>query len=104
MQTSLQITTESPEEATLLIEILAELRSAKKQYPIWPKDPVKRAAIVMEEAGEVVREANHIDEGKGNPKALRMELIQTAAMCIRMANLMDAEKQNCRMAGVVVTD
>jgi len=92
MQTKLTITTESPEAATALIEILAEMNRAIKKHPVWPMSPVERAAIVVEEAGEVIREANHIREGAGDVQALRMELIQTAGTCIRMINLMDAEK------------
>ncbi len=93
MDTTLKITTQSPEEATALIEILTEMRSAMIKHPIWPADAVSRAAIVLEEAGEVIREANHIREGNGSSKALRLELIQTAGTCIRMINLMDAEKR-----------
>jgi NTP pyrophosphatase (non-canonical NTP hydrolase) len=92
MKTTLKITTNSPEEATVIIQILAEIESATQKHPVWPNDAVSRAAIVAEEAGEVIREANHIREGIGNKQALRTELIQTAGTCIRMINLMDKEK------------
>ncbi len=91
-KTTLTITTTSPEEATLIIEILNEMEAAKNKHPIWPTCPVHRASIVAEEAGEVVREANHIREGHGDIKALRTELIQTAGTCIRMLNIMEQEK------------
>lgn len=94
MTTELRITTKTPEEATVIIEILQEMKKAIAKHPVWPNDAVSRAAIVSEEAGEVIREANHIREGHGNPKALRLELIQTAGVCIRMINIMDNEKDN----------
>ena len=90
--TKLTITTKSPEQASALIEILMEMKRATEKHPEWPTCPVHRAAILSEEAGEVIREANHIREGHGDLKALRMELIQTAGTCIRMINIMDAEK------------
>jgi NTP pyrophosphatase (non-canonical NTP hydrolase) len=92
MQTTLKISCQSPEEATIIIEILNEIRHAVVKHPTWPRDAVSRAAIVAEEAGEVIREANHIREGHGDVKALRLELIQTAGTCIRMLNIMDSEK------------
>lgn len=91
--TKLIIDTDSAGEAALLIEILAEIARAKAKHPLWPDDHVSRAAIIAEEAGEVIREANHLREGHGNVKNLRLELIQTAATCIRMANLMDTENE-----------
>lgn len=89
--TQLTITTNTPEEATLLVEILTEIRRAKEKHPIWSTCNVKRAAIVIEEAGEVIREANHLDEGHGDVRLLRNELIQTAGTCIRFLTLIDAE-------------
>ncbi len=94
MDYTLKITVQSPEEAMVLIEILEEIKKATAKHPVWPPDAVSRAAIVSEEAGEVIREANHIREGHGDPKALRLELIQTAGTCIRMINIMDTEKSN----------
>jgi NTP pyrophosphatase (non-canonical NTP hydrolase) len=94
METTLKITCQSPEQATVFIEILNEIQKAVKKHPTWPRDAVSRAAIVAEEAGEVIREANHIREGHGDRNALRLELIQTAGVCIRMINVMDAEKSN----------
>lgn len=91
MESTLKITTNSPEEATVLIEILSEIKRASEKHPIWPVSPVERAAIVAEEAGEVIREANHIREGIGSAYALRAELIQTAGVCIRMINIMDKD-------------
>lgn len=91
MQTELKIIVNSPEEATVIIEILSELSRAISKHPTWPISPVERAAIVSEEAGEVIREANHLREGHGDIKLLRSELIQTAGVCIRMLNIMNTE-------------
>ena len=68
----------------ILFEILNELERAEINHPLWPKCNIKRSAIMLEEAGEVIREANCIDEGKGSIENLKIELTQTAAMCIRM--------------------
>ena len=91
---NLKITIETPEDAVLLIAIFDEMKIAKAKHPIWPEDVVSQAAIVMEEAGEVIREANHIREGHGNFNDLRKELIQTAGTCIRMLKVMNESRQN----------
>lgn len=76
----------------LQADIILEANLAAHKHPVWSKDPVKRAAIISEEAGEVIREALHIDEGHGDIKLLEKELIQTAATCMRMLYLMATEK------------
>ena len=69
--------------------IKGELKRAKKLYPIWPRDKIHAAAIVAEEAGELVRAANdherpgeNKDEGDTRIR-MQIEAIQTAAMCLR---------------------
>lgn len=65
-------------------EISAELDRAKKKHPDFPSGIVRQVSIMAEEAGEAIREANRIeDDGNGDLAALRTELIQTAAMCVR---------------------
>lgn len=65
-------------------EIEAELDRAKELHPDFPESIVRMVSIMAEEAGEAIREANRIeDDGTGDPAALRTELIQTAAMCVR---------------------
>lgn len=91
--TTVKITTESPEMATLLIEILMEVEQAKLKHPYWPDDNVKRAAIILEEAGEIIREANSLDEGKGDYMNLRTEIIQTAGTCLRMLNYLNEDQK-----------
>lgn len=75
----------------ILFAILAELDSAKAKHPEFPTCNVKRAAIMIEGGGEVIREANSLDEDKGDLNNLRIELIQTAAMCLRMLEAMQNE-------------
>lgn len=92
METTITLTGGSLGEASVLIEVLSEIASAKTKHPEWPADHVSRAAIVSEEAGEVIREANHLREGKGDVRLLRSELIQTAGVCLRMIAIMDTEQ------------
>lgn len=68
----------------ILNEIQNELERAKELHPDFPESIVRMVAIMAEEAGEAIREANRIeDDGNGDVEALRIELIQTAAMCVR---------------------
>lgn len=68
-----------------LVDIITEVAFAEKKHPKWPKDEVYAAAIVMEEAGELMRAAVQLKIDKtGSKEELRKEAIQTAAMCIRL--------------------
>jgi len=71
----------SPNEA---LEILfRELRFAEKKHPGWPEDPVHAVAILVEEAGEAMKEALDVHyRGKENGDLIK-ELAQTGAMAIR---------------------
>jgi len=61
-----------------------EVERARKKHPTWPKDdPLFAAAIVMEEAGELMRAAVQFRGEGGQLGACDEEAIQTAAMCIR---------------------
>lgn len=68
-----------------------ELRKAKKAYPQWPDHIVSRAAIVSEEAGELLQAALESKYEKGKKgrnsneqvEQMRKEAVQTAAMAIR---------------------
>lgn len=74
---------------TALGEVLTELQRASKLYPNWPTDPVHAAAIVGEEAGELLQAAldhtyadlNHL--GPNTDKRLKTESVQTCAMALR---------------------
>lgn len=74
-------------------EMLVELKRARNIHPDWPLDPVHQVAILMEEAGEAMREANDmVHKGADVGPALRNELIQTGAMAIRCLINMEAPK------------
>lgn len=68
-----------------------EMARAKKKHPVWPQHIVSRAAIVSEEAGELVREALLIKyETPDSPadqeaqlERLKLEAVQTAVTAIR---------------------
>lgn len=84
----------------LLNVITSEVERAEILYPIWPAlqrrgDHVWAAAILCEEAGEVLKAAlNWQAHGKGNVDEMRDEAIQTAAMAIRfLLNLDAVERQ-----------
>lgn len=63
---------------------------AKHPDETWPKDVVHMTAIMMEEAGEAVQAANDVAHANASLEPLRLELVQTAAMCIRcLVNLED---------------
>lgn len=89
--TNLQLNVPSADLAATIICIFEEMNRAKAKHPQWPTDNVKRAAIVLEEAGEVIREANQLDEGKGSLTDLRNELIQCAGTCLRMLDVLNED-------------
>ncbi len=63
--------------------IKKELKRAKSIHPNWPKDPIHQAAIITEEAGEVLQAANNYVYHTASQDKIREEVIQTAAMCLR---------------------
>ena len=74
------------DETYNLIDIVYEVYRAEAKHPQWPDDVIHAVAIVAEESGEAVRAAlNHVYHG-GSIDEVRIELVQTAAMCIRMLN------------------
>lgn len=82
---------EIPSEIPLIQEILFELRRAESIHPVWPNDPIYAAAIIGEEAGEVIKAVNNAVTGKkdGKDSDYRTEAIQCAAMCIRFLKNLD---------------
>ena len=70
-------------------EILKELERAETIHPFYPIDPFKQLAIMQEEAGEVTKAVLDWQDGKDTVKHVREELIQTAAMCMRMLKNLD---------------
>ena len=84
----------------IIQDILAELCRAEHLHPVWPAqgqrgDHVWAAAIVAEEAGEVLQAAlNYQAHGKGSVGHIRRELVQTGAMALRcLINLDAVERQ-----------
>ena len=70
--------------------MLHELKHCRVNHPddSWPWksfDFVHQCSVMMEEAGEAVREANTLrGNSKGNLLSLYNELAQTGAMCLRI--------------------
>lgn len=73
----------------IIADILHELKVAKKKHPNWPDHVVAQAAIVGEEAGELLQAAlqakyePNSKEPSEHLEHMRKEAIQTAAMAIR---------------------
>lgn len=68
----------------IIADILTELVEAEAKHPVWPADPMYMDQIVNEEKGEVTRAVvQYVLEG-GEREPIEMELVQTAATCIRM--------------------
>lgn len=71
--------------------IRAELERAMQLHPKWPTDPVRAAAIVSEEAGELVKAVNDYESRKtDDASADYREAIQTAATAIRFCVAWDS--------------
>lgn len=71
-------------DSKITTEILTEFHKAKTKHPTWPTCLFRMDAIVGEEKGEVTRAVVQYDMEGGKLEEIRKELIQTAAMCIRM--------------------
>ena len=82
----------SKEEAVKLI--LSELERAEAQHSKWPTDPIHRAAILAEEAGEAVQASIDLTYCNGSIEDFKKELIQTGAMAIRNLINMHSHKIN----------
>ena len=66
-----------------LAQIFSEVERAEKLHPDWPTSPIHQAAIVTEEAGELLQASLNHNEHKGSKKAMITEAIHTAASVIR---------------------
>lgn len=65
-------------------EILKELQRAETIHPSYPTDMFKQLAIMQKEAGEVTKAVLDCQSGKDTVEHVVVELVQTAAMCMRM--------------------
>ncbi len=63
--------------------ISVELEAARSKFPEHPADLVHCAAIVGEEAGELLQAALQFEYGQGPPAAMLNEAIQVAVTAIR---------------------
>jgi hypothetical protein len=63
--------------------ILSELSRAEEKHPEWPADVVHAAAILNEEAGELIQAALDFHCGKGDKLRLIEEATQCGAMALR---------------------
>ncbi len=70
--------------AEILKKIEEELARAKSIHPHFPDNVVEAVAVMAEEAGEAARAANDCRWKKHKTDNLIEELIQTAAMCVRV--------------------
>ena len=66
------------------IAIERELKYAEKKHPDFAKDLVHKTAVLAEEAGEAVRAALMHEYEDGSIEDVKLELLQTAAVCIRI--------------------
>jgi hypothetical protein len=64
--------------------VLAELARARKKHPKWPADKIHQAAIVAEEAGELVQAALDARYSGGSQSTIDTEAMHTAATAIRL--------------------
>lgn len=73
-------------------DINEELFKAIQKFPTWPTDPIHAASVVMEEAGELVKEVNQLtyEPHKSSHESVRKEALQLAAMSFRF--LLSLEK------------
>ena len=69
-----------------------ELERAIAIHPDYPGDIFKQLAIMQEEAGEVAKAVNDYSDGNDSIEHIKEELIQTAAMCVRM--ILNIEKES----------
>lgn len=70
-------------------KIDSELIRAKKKHPNFPNDMFQQLAIMQEEAGEVTKAVLHFHHEGGTIDHVEEELIQTAAMCMRMIEALE---------------
>jgi len=77
---------------------LKELQDAEKKYPEWPRDIIHAAAIVIEEAGELVQATLNYRYNKQKYskeefnvyfEKIKKEAIQTGAMALRFLKNFD---------------
>lgn len=82
-------------EADVWKEIANEIRIAVDIHPNYPTDPLRRVALICEESGEALKEALDLTRPTDEVLAsfsesavvqfnMRREVVQTAAMAVKM--------------------
>lgn len=66
-----------------IIAIATELGSAEIKHPVWPEDQIHGAAIVGEEAGELLQAALKFRYEKGRYYQMHREAVQVGATALR---------------------
>ena len=87
-----------------LAQIFSEVERAEKLHPDWPTSPIHQAAIVTEEAGELLQASLNHNEHKGSKKAMITEAIHTAASVIRFLKNINEESTDESFHNVSVPD
>ncbi len=81
----------------VLVDVIRELNASKVKHAELPADPLRRAALILREAGEALEEALWLTRpGSPNSVAVRgrlyTEIAQTAAVAIRCMDAMSKEE------------
>lgn len=83
-------------EQAAVNSIMNELRDAETDHPTWPEECIHAASIVVEEAGELLRDCATFEEN-GDMRLIenmRIEAVQTGAMALRfLTNLPFSQKR-----------
>ena len=72
------------EQSEIINIITTEVALAEDKHPDWPDDIIHQVSIMIEEAGEANRAALQSVYENGDESEVYYELVQTAAMCIRI--------------------
>ena len=84
----------------MIQEILKEVEMATKKFPFWPNDPIHAAAVIQEEAGELIQATLETvyEYPKSSHKDVRKEAVEIAAMVIRFLISFDDGKYEYRQS------
>lgn len=67
------------ELADIIVDVMRHYSYAVTKHPSFPESLIEQAALVCEEAGEAIREANNKNKG-----LMRHEMKQTVAVAFRV--------------------
>jgi NTP pyrophosphatase (non-canonical NTP hydrolase) len=77
-----------------------EFEKAEHKFPGFPIDPVHAAAVLQEEAGELVQATLQLTYENGSIDAVKKEAAQVGAMAIRF--LVNLENMQCRPSDQII--